>query len=98
MPAACVCTSACDHRSKANAIDLRSCSRNSGLMCAAKLTISSGPGKVTSSWSPPVLADPVLADAVLADAVLPWAEAGGPAGPQSHVGGGASPARELQSR
>ena len=45
MPAACAWTSACDHRSKANVMDLRSCSRNSGLMCAAKLTVSSGSGQ-----------------------------------------------------
>jgi NAD(P)-dependent dehydrogenase (short-subunit alcohol dehydrogenase family) len=82
MPAACACTSAWDHRSKANAIDLRSCSRNSGLMCAAKLTVSSGPGRVTGASS----------------SVVTGAGAGGPAGPQSQAGAGAPLARELHSR
>ena len=82
MPAACACTSAWDHRSKANVIDLRSCSRNSGLMCAAKLTVSSGPGSVTGASS----------------SVLGRTGAGGPAGPQSQAGAGASVARELHSR
>ena len=82
MPAACACTSAWDHRSKANVIDLRSCSRNSGLMCAAKLTVSSGPGSVTGASS----------------SVLGWTGPGGPAGPQSQAGAGAPVARELHSR
>src|SRR6266704_5077607 len=67
---ACACTSAGDHRSKANVIDLRSCSRNSGLTCAAKLTVSSGPGRVTGASC----------------SVATATGAGGPAGPQSQAG------------
>src|SRR5712691_4578738 len=69
MPAACAWTSACDHRSKANVMDMRSCSRNSGLTCAAKLTGSSGPGNATGASS----------------AMPACCGAGGPGGPQSHA-------------
>ena len=66
-------------------MDWRSFSRNSGLMLAAKLTVSSGPGNVIASCSSAVL-------------VCPGASAGGPAGPQSQAGGLCQPARDVQSR
>ena len=83
MPAAWARTSSRDHRSNANVMDLRSCSRNSGLMCASKVTVSSGPGSVTGGCCA---------------AAGAGAGAGGPAGPQSQRGGGAPAARELHSR
>src|SRR5690349_24808538 len=90
MPAACARTSAGDHRSKANVIDLRSRSRNSGLTCAAKLTVSSGPGKATVLYGsvPDSVAVAVAAVAVVEVAVVEAvaAGAGGQAGPQFQLG------------